>query len=612
MTERKIKWTEQQLRAITARGGDVLVTASAGTGKTAVLSGHCVDIVSDKAVCPDVWSILVLTFTEAAAEQMRSRIAGQLRDAFLERKDQHLRGQLLLLQGADISTIHSFCKRLITEHFHELGLDPTFRVIDAWAQSNLASALEQLFYRRDLRTTDGFLANIIGISDFLDGVVSRRNWCERAARLSQVTNPFIGELGQKQIQIIAKKLGHILEQLRCARTLYESRGEGDWSSRCEDTYIKPFARLAELLNAGDWDKFSQEIRDVQKPTVRKPTGVAEPLDELIKGTVKKAVDGIDELLELAVLNPEYLDKVSGAVGLQTRVLVELVKRFDRLYSEAKQTINCLDFADLEHQALRLLSAEDSSEQELTPSQTALALRRKYRYIFVDEYQDINGVQQAILDLLTAGGNVFGVGDAKQSIYAWRGAEPDIFINQLRQASPDAADSTGGQRVDLNTNFRSAEGILDFVNKVFGRIMSARLGRIDYDESARLRPDPANKAKRPGSDAGEAVEFHILCRDGKASRKPTDETAASNNDEPTMANSRQLQAAMIAQRIRQMVGAETGKAEFQIYDKQQDSPRDVEYRDIVILMRSLAKKADFVEVLRLRCFDWRAYLSTAMR
>jgi len=157
MAEKKIKWTEQQRRAIRARGSDVLVTASAGTGKTAVLSGRCVDIVSDKTICPDVCSILVLTFTEMAAEQMRSRIAEQLGAAYLESGAPHLRHQLILLQGADISTIHSFCKRLITEFFYkpELGLDPTFRVIDgdearllkaevleetidwAWEQSNI-------------------------------------------------------------------------------------------------------------------------------------------------------------------------------------------------------------------------------------------------------------------------------------------------------------------------------------------------------------------------------------------------------------------------------------------------------------------------------------------
>ncbi|MHC4498636.1 MAG: UvrD-helicase domain-containing protein [Planctomycetota bacterium] len=122
MAHTKIKWTRQQLRAIIARGSDVLVTASAGTGKTAVLSGRCVNIVSEQKVCPDVLSALVLTFTEAAAEQMRTRIAEQLTDAFLESGDAHLRQQLILLQGADISTIHSFCKRLITEHFYKLGL----------------------------------------------------------------------------------------------------------------------------------------------------------------------------------------------------------------------------------------------------------------------------------------------------------------------------------------------------------------------------------------------------------------------------------------------------------------------------------------------------------
>ncbi|MHC4365920.1 MAG: UvrD-helicase domain-containing protein, partial [Planctomycetota bacterium] len=239
MAEKKIKWTQQQSRAIGARGSDVLVTASAGTGKTAVLSGRCVDIVSDKSTCPDVWSILVLTFTDAAAEQMRSRIAEQLTDAFLQTGDLHLRHQLMLLQGADISTIHSFCKRLITEHFYKLGLDPTFRVIDAdeakllkaealektidwaWQQSNLAQGLEQLFYRRDLRTTDGFPARIIALSEFLDSLVWRHTWYERTAALAEVTNLATAELGKKQKQIIADKLQAILAQLRHTQKLYK-------------------------------------------------------------------------------------------------------------------------------------------------------------------------------------------------------------------------------------------------------------------------------------------------------------------------------------------------------------------------------------------------------
>jgi len=223
MAEKKIKWTKQQQRAIEQRGSDVLVTASAGTGKTAVLSGRCVNILSDESICPDVLNMLVLTFTEAAAEQMHSRIAEQLKEAFLESGNRRFRHQLILLQGADISTIHSFCKRLITEYFYKIGIDPTFRVIDddergllkaevlektiewAWRQGNLAEGMVQLFGRRDLRTSDGFAAKIISLSDFLDGVVSRQSWYERTLVLSEALNPFAGELGKKQKQIVAEE-----------------------------------------------------------------------------------------------------------------------------------------------------------------------------------------------------------------------------------------------------------------------------------------------------------------------------------------------------------------------------------------------------------------------
>ncbi|HUS73070.1 MAG TPA: helicase-exonuclease AddAB subunit AddA, partial [Sedimentisphaerales bacterium] len=620
MADKKIKWTEQQRRAIAARGSDVLVTASAGTGKTAVLSGRCVDIVRDKTVCPDVFSMLVLTFTEMAAEQMRSRIAGQLRTAFLENRDPHLRHQLVLLQGADISTIHSFCKRLITEYFYKLALDPTFRVIDAdearllkaevlektidwaWEQSNLVPALQQLLSRRDLRTNDGFLAKVIDLSDFLDTVVSRENWYERAARLAEAANPFTTELGEKQKQIIAEKFQYILNQLQYARNLYQNENpDGDWGPECEDTFIKPILQCVELLKAGDWDRCAEKIRNFEKPRVNKPKEIAKTLAELIQRTVKKAVDSFEKLSELAVVNPEYLDRVGRAASLQTKVLVELVKKFDRLYSDAKRAINCLDFADLEHYALKLLTEQDSSGDELTPSETALALRRRYKYIFVDEYQDINPVQQAILDMLSSGGNVFVVGDVKQSIYAWRGAEPEIFIKRLMPASVDSAKTANGLRVDLNANFRSAKGILDFVNTIFRRIMTASFAKIDYDESAKLRPAIKDEAKAQApADSKPMVEFHILDEmDSDKDSGKEQSSQVAGEEEINIISSRQRQAAMIAERIRQMVGAQTGKPEFQVYDKEQQCLRNVEYRDIVVLMRSLAKKAnDYVEVFQL--------------
>ena len=631
MDEKSIKWTEQQRRAIAARGSDVLVTASAGTGKTAVLSGRCVDIVSDKSICPDIWSILVLTFTDMAAEQMRSRIAEQLSAVFSASGDGHLRRQLVLLQAADISTIHSFCKRLITEYFYKLGIDPSFRIIDgdeqkllkaeslertiewAWQQSNLRAALEQLFYRRDLRTTDGFLAKIIGLSDFLDGVVSRQSWYERASRLAGAVNPLATELGQKQKQILADKLQHILAQIQYAIKLYESENTGgDWPQKWQKGFVEPISGYVKLLKSGDWEKFSDQIRNYQRPSrfEYKPRGLKGPIAEIIRSTTENARKSFDKLSELAVLNPDYLDRVGGSAGLQTKVLVELVKEFDRFYSRAKGAINGLDFADLEHYALKLLTEEGSLEEKPTPSETALALRDRYKYIFVDEYQDINPVQQTILDMLSSEGNVFVVGDVKQSIYAWRGAEPGIFIEQLRRASADPSNAPTGLRVDLNANFRSPQGILDFVNRIFSRIMTGSVAKIDYDESAMLKAatEPKSKEQAPNAKRN-VVELHILDEPDR-SRTSENQRSEFDNENPNpvrnstavsnglnVISSRQRQAVMIAQRIRQMV-AEGEKSEFQIYDKQQDEFRDVEYRDIVILMRSLAKKNDFVEALRL--------------
>jgi ATP-dependent helicase/nuclease subunit A len=613
------KWTEQQQRAIEHRGSDVLVTASAGTGKTAVLSGRCVNIVSDKSICPDVLNVLVLTFTEAAAEQMRRRIAEQLRDVYLESRNPHLYHQLILLQGADISTIHSFCKRLITEYFYKLRLDPTFRVIDsdeakllkaevlektidwAWEQEYLVQGLHQLLYRRDLRAKEGFAAKIIDLSDFLNSLPSRGSWYQKALLLAEAVSPFETSLGGKLRIIMAEKLEHIVSQLRYAQRLYQSQTtERGWT--IEQSHIEPVVQCSEFLRAGDLERCVEIIRDFKKPTTRTPKGLDENIAELIHDTAKGALDEFKNLSELAVFNPDYLDKISGA-GLQTKVVIELVRKFDQLYSQAKRAINCLDFADLEQYAMELLADEKSSDDKPVPSETALLLRGKYKYIFIDEYQDINPVQKTILEMLSGKGNTFVVGDVKQSIYAFRGAEPKIFVEDLRSASPNPQNAPDGLRVDLNTNWRSNKGILDFVNKMFGRIMTASFADIDYDESAKLKPALENETGKADS-AWPTVELHILDEQSKDTDTQDERESESDNDEVSdkktyEATARQKQAAVIAQRIRQMVGEETGKAEFQIYDKQQGRMRDVGYRDIVILMRSPAERVnDYVDVLRL--------------
>ncbi|MBM4028923.1 MAG: hypothetical protein FJ280_26535, partial [Planctomycetes bacterium] len=535
----------------------------------------------------------------------------------------------------------------------------------AWRQENLVQGLHALLQRRDLRGSDGFLGSVIRLSDFLEGVVTPDRWCDRARLLAEQIDPLDSELGEKQQQIIKERLGTILAQLRVAKRIYEDEvPKGDWGAKMAQTLIEPMAFCFHQLNAGNWPVCAEGIRSFCKPRLNSPKGLSDAMTEVVKGLQKKAVEAFVSLTDLAILNPNYLDLVGRSTSLQTRILIELVQRFNHLYAQRKRNLNGLDFADLERYTLRLLTTEDAYGERPNPSETGLALRQRFKYIFVDEYQDINPVQQAILDALSSGNNVFVVGDVKQSIYAWRGAEPAIFLDRLRPASPRPQDPAHGFRVDLNYNFRSVKGILDFVNKVFGRIMTREVAHIDYDEASMLRPAPDSGPKtEDGTAPRPIVELHILDERGNSRGGQEEEDAESKmedgekktggiakasglddvrvagvppacvegvspsnrgpealgtrgrdardtshrqaalaaaaQDSFALINGRQRQAALVARRIREIVGAETGQAEFQVQDRQTGAPRDVQYRDIVILMRSLAKKAnDYVEILRL--------------
>jgi len=614
MADKTVQWTQQQSQAIRARGRDVLVTASAGTGKTAVLSGRCVEIVADPGICPDVGAILVLTFTDMAAEEMRSRIAALLRQRARQTGNAHLARQVVLLQGADISTIHSFCKRLITEFFHEIDLDPTFAVLDAdevrllkaetlertiewaWTQEDLAGPLRRLLTGRTLAGPNGFLSQIVEISDLLDTVIDRQGWRRRAVDAVSA-EPLEGSLAGEHLRMVAEHVREILDRSRHAATLCRGHEQATkWLDAWEQPFIAPLAAALALLEKGRFDAFLEALAVIEKPRTNKPKGLDGPVASIIDELSQKVKKRFDALRDLAILNPDYIGQIRGAVCEQTQVLVELVRQFDAFYQQTKRSLNGLDFADLEHHALRLL-CEDPAAEELKCSTTALAMRDRYRAIFVDEYQDINPVQKAILRMLAAGDNVFFVGDVKQSIYAFRGAEPDIFVSDLRSAAVHDAEGTA-LRVDLNTNFRSRREILDFVNHVFNRTMTEGVSSIDYGHSAFLSP-PEDKGE-PQEPSEPIVELHVLDETAAAedSAGHDDDEAADSGPTDT-ASGRRRQALMIAERIRRMVGAESGSAEFQVFDRAQGRLRDVEYRDIVVLMRSLANKAnEYVEVLRL--------------
>ncbi|HPS54521.1 MAG TPA: helicase-exonuclease AddAB subunit AddA, partial [Sedimentisphaerales bacterium] len=619
MAAEKIKWTDEQRVAITHRGSNVFVTASAGTGKTAVLSGRCCDIVSGAEPC-SIMDMLVLTFTDAAAEQMRSRIADQIRKKIsaVGSDSGNLRSQLILLQGSDISTIHAFCKRLITDYFYKLGIDPGFRLIDedeqkllktqilektiewAWQQENLKTAFEELLNRRDVISSDSFLTNVIKISNFLDGVVSRKNWYEKAVLLSQDKGGVL--LADSEKEMLKVRLEDLIGQFEHIKKLYLSQvPTGDWAGKLDAAYIYDLRQAAECLEGDDFDKCVRLISNLaEQKSLTLPRGLDDTIKEMMQKLKKNAGGDLKNIANLAILSDRYSQVAAGSVDLQTKVMIELVMRFDMFYTNAKRSANCLDFSDLEHYGLKLL-VEDVDSDELRPSEVALMLQEKYKHIFVDEYQDINGVQQAVLDMLSKGGNVFVVGDAKQSIYAFRGSEPTIFLDNLKKVS---SEETAGRRVDLAVNFRSVKPVLDFVNKVFSRIMSSDISQIDYDETAMLKKLEAEDEQLTGRCA---VEIDLLEKQGKISSTEDDvqEDETEESDEAGESVDRdfisdsQKQAAMIAKRIKQMVGEETGQAEFEIYDDKLKSNRPVRYGDITILMRSPSSSAaEYIEIFKL--------------
>jgi len=353
-------------------------------------------------LCPDVSGVLVLTFTDAAAGEMNLRIAQCLKDAAAGTGDLHLRKQLLLIDDADISTIHSFCKRIITQHFHRLGLDPAVRVMDA-DESRLIKAeiLEQITEQSWRDFPDGmrlllkdrivaggernFLNCVTEISNFLDTLACRDEFFDRAAVLNDAVMTESSAAVKRQKQIIVDKLKIFKEQFEWSLRLDEKILDGYWKEQIIGQCLPAVILAADFIQRDNLSAFTEILGSFDGfRWINRPKGCDEETKDLILFAANRAKEGFKKLSTFAIVSDDYQRLVASGCSVQIKVLTELVKRFDIAYQQEKQRLGCVDFADLERYMLKLLTEDGDLEK---PSDIAGQLSKKYKYIFVDEYQD---------------------------------------------------------------------------------------------------------------------------------------------------------------------------------------------------------------------------------
>ncbi len=651
-------WTDEQTDVLESRGCNLLVAAAAGSGKTAVLVERIVRLVTEGENPPDLDRILVVTFTKAAASEMKERIRKALQT--LSTKGHDRAGeQLALVSDAPISTIHSFCLSVLQENFHLAGLEPGFRTGDqAECTLMLAEAMDRLMddcYGKD--PLDPAMADLLDcFAGYRDDHLLRErieevwqfsrsmpwpdSWMETSvARLLIPEGTSFGETIWGRI---------LLEQ---AEWILEDLGrESEWACRlAEDTgfagYADTFAAdAAMLLNvrqslASGWDTAVAVAASACFSMMKRaPKGADIIVKERLQSSRKKVKDGFEHLRNdwLSGFSEQLCSEIRSEYGRQAK-LVSLVKALDRIYVRMKRRKNLVDFDDMEHLCLKLLVEQDAAGSApairtesgmpgagmsesgmpgagifgagttlptgadgsgIIPTTLAVSMRERWHAVMIDEYQDSNLVQENILGAIStqgnANGNLFMVGDVKQSIYRFRQAMPELFLGKYASYPARAGEAT--RKILLRRNFRSRKPVLDAVNLAFSRLMTTRLGEMDYAGDEMLQPGAAYPEWL--YQEGATVEFHLI---DSSSGPETAESAegadsfdeggthvSNTGDSETEAISSgelehiQEEAAWAARAVRDMVEGKDGGHPFAVMGK--TGARPVRYGDCAILLR----------------------------
>ena len=589
------QWTREQEQAIRLRGRNILVSAAAGSGKTAVLVERILSRITDPEHPVDIDRLLVVTFTRAAAGEMKERIGQALEKRLLEDPDnEHLQRQGALLHHARISTIHGFCTYVIQNYFHRINLDPGYRIADEGElklmKGEVLRDLLEEEYAAGSRAfldfseacapgkNDGRLEELIlRTAEFAESYPWPDIWladCEKIyqaeSREELAQTPFIRFLEEDA----ARRIQDALSEARW--NLKEALGPGG-----PQEYLPMLEADVELLEElggkGTYGEFYEAFRELSFRTLsRKKSPDSDPeIKERIRNRRDSLKDGLKEIREqyFSRSPEEVLEELAGCRSF-VEELIRLTRRYLREYGERKRRKNLMDFSDLEHFALDILLIRDGEGVRRTDAAKELAAG--FEEVMVDEYQDSNYIQEYLLQAVSReeedGGNRFMVGDMKQAIYGFRMARPEIFLEKYKTYSKE---DSGQQRIDLGRNFRSRDQVLDTVNYLFRRIMVKDLGGLDYDSDAALYPGAAYPENR-------ACGTEVLLLDKKSPEFEEDSSKTALQEAEALA---------AAQKIRALVG------HMQVTDKESGEMRPLRYRDCVILLRQTAGWADtFARVL----------------
>lgn len=585
-------WTNEQQAAIDSRGQTLLLSAAAGSGKTAVLVERIIRRLLDKEYPIDITELLVVTFTKAAAAEMRDRIGMALMKALSETKDPRVERQLALLPSAQISTLHAFCQHVIRKYFYTIDLDPAFSIAGEEELNLLRrQVLEDVFlsyYEDDEKASILYpLADMFGSDrgdDILMDTVSRmytyarslawpEHWLKEAARAYDVAPDAVID-DMVWAGPIKDAVRRILEE--DARlydgVLYHLRQREAFAPAC-DTFVAEQAALRQAAQARSWNDLSRFVRAIDFPRLKSLRKLSDDDKAVwerckkVRDDVKKDVIKTLQAVYFSATPEEWLDGMRAMKPIMDG-LVTLTLDFAKAYGAAKKEKGWIDFSDLEHFCLQILLAPDASPEHPVPSAAAEELRSQYEEVFIDEYQDTNGVQELITRLVSGEDNRFMVGDIKQSIYRFRLADPTLFLEKYHSFSRD--EKAVQRCIDLGRNFRSVPVVLDAVNAVFSRAMTAEAAGMDYGEREKLYA--GRQAPDDERWIGGPVEVDIV-------PTPSDE----EDDDGSTAFEKECR--FIAGRIGELLASGRMAA------RKDGTLEPLSYRHIVVLLRSMAGKAD---------------------